>query len=154
MEDLLVRCMLLLRLLNHLNKDYKVSVLLISNSSLKKTATMGLEPTIFCSVGRRVIHYATRLIILACNYITLLSNCFYFTFSLEQISIPNNEHSDERLTIQQLDVSCSPNPVIHCPKRISNSSSTTYLFYIWKSTSTLNSILVFSLFKRFQDIYM
>ena len=29
---------------------------------------MGLEPTIFCSVGRRVIHYATRLIVTTLFY--------------------------------------------------------------------------------------
>ena len=48
---------------------------------VKKTATMGLEPTIFCSVGRRVIHYATRLIVptsiltpFLTTFITLLYN--------------------------------------------------------------------------------
>ena len=34
---------------------------------------MGLEPTIFCSVGRRVIHYATRLIVLTSIPIILLT---------------------------------------------------------------------------------
>ena len=37
---------------------------------------MGLEPTIFCSVGRRVIHYATRLIVLTYRLCTLKTSYF------------------------------------------------------------------------------
>ncbi len=38
---------------------------------------MGLEPTIFCSVGRRVIHYATRLsMITICK--VKLKNCLSY----------------------------------------------------------------------------
>ena len=63
---------------------------------------MGLEPTIFCSVGRRVIHYATRLIVPTSTLSTFLNTLItlLYNLSLEHISVPHNEHSNERLAVK------------------------------------------------------
>lgn len=54
MENFFIRCVVLLVLIfcHFINYNTEADF----DSKLKIAATMGLEPTIFCSVGRRLIH--------------------------------------------------------------------------------------------------
>ena len=86
---------------------------------------MGLEPTIFCSVGRRVIHYATRLFVLPCLHLFLLTvrailiNTLCIKhyknskFSLQQVTISYHKHLYEGFVVQKFYMGRSSDPIIH-----------------------------------------